>query len=168
MGIIKTCSEYLNESVWGDLLDKGTGEKERKEDLIRSNKEFKEIIRDLYKEQGSGKTLDVSSIGKRIVCDDLSYLFYGYSYVTKIIGLETWDVSKVTDMSCMFCYCFNLTELNIGSWDVSNVTNMYSMFCDCENLIELKIDNWDVSNVTNMFSMFYYCSRLNKKPKWYK
>ena len=32
MGVIKTCSEYLEESVWGGILDKGAGESIKKED----------------------------------------------------------------------------------------------------------------------------------------
>jgi len=32
MGIIKTCSEYLKESVWGGMLSRSTGDVKRKED----------------------------------------------------------------------------------------------------------------------------------------
>ena len=169
MSRIPDFKTYIGESTWGKMLDRGTGEKERKEDLVKTNEELKEIIKNLYKEQGEGDTLDVTSIalGKKIICDDLNNLFDGYNCVKRIIGLETWDVSKVTNMNRMFYYCLNLTKLNISNWDVSNVTVMNYMFYDCENLTELKIDNWDVSNVTKMSYMFDYCSRLNNKPKWY-
>jgi len=34
MGIIKTCSEYLNESLWSDLQDRSSGDTLRKEDYV--------------------------------------------------------------------------------------------------------------------------------------
>ena len=46
--------------------------------------------------------------------------------------MNTWDVSKVTDMSGLFWGHENFDE-NISNWDVSNVTNMNSMFIGCFN-----------------------------------
>ena len=42
-------------------------------------------------------------------------------------GIETWDVSNVTDMSYMFCYAKNFNE-PLNSWNVSKVKNMRGMF----------------------------------------
>ena len=192
---MRKISEILSESVWGGILDRGTGDTVRKEDLVKTNEELREIIKNLYKEQGEGDTLDVTSIalGKRCICDDLSELFKGYSDVKRIIGLETWDVSNFNRMMGMFYNCKNLTELNISNWNVSNVTAIWGMFEYCESLTELNIDNWDVSNVTDMDYMFACCKNLTelnidnwnvgsvtdmrkifydcnklKKPKWYK
>ena len=155
---------YIGESAWGDMMRRSSGEIVRKEDKVKTNEELKEIIKNLYKEQGEGDTLDVSSIpfGKKYICDDLSRLFEMYDNVKKIIGLDTWDVRNVTSMYGMFNYCRNLTELNIPNWDVSNVTDMNGMFYVCKNLTELNIDNWDVSKVTDMRFMFYECNNLTK------
>ena len=155
---------YIGESTWGKILDRGSGDSIRTEDKVKTNEELKEIIYNLYKEQGEGDTLDVSSIalGKKIICDDLSYLFKEYNHITRIIGLDTWDVSNVTDMNHMFSHCDNLTKLNIDNWDVSNVTDMHFMFCNCKNLTELNIGSWDVSNVTNMNYMFANCGILTE------
>ena len=155
---------YIGESTWGKILDRGSGDSIRTEDKVKTNEELKEIIKNLYAEQGSGDTFDVTSIalGKKYICDDLSDLFNGYVKIKRIIGLETWDVSSVTDMNYMFCNCRNLTELNIDTWNVSNVTSMHSMFISCETLTELNIDNWDVSKVTDMNYMFSYCEKLTE------
>ena len=154
----------VNESAWGDMMRRSSGEMIRKEDQIKTNEELREIIYNLYKEQGEGDTLDVTSIalGKRCICDDLSELFKGYSDVKRIIGLETWDVSNFNRMVGMFYNCKNLTELNIDNWNVSNVTDMGGMFYNCKNLTELNISNWDVGSVTDMSYMFYNCKNLTE------
>ncbi len=68
-------------------------------------------------------------------------------------GIETWDVSNVTDMSYMFCYARNFNE-NINSWNVSSVRNMRGMFQFASSFNQ-PLDRWDVSSVENMSSMFY-------------
>ena len=151
----------LIESIWSDIQDRSAGDVVRREDMIITNEELTNKIKQLYKEQGNGDTLNVSSLNK-YKFDDLSYLFYNLEKVKQIIGLETWDVSNVTDMSSMFSGCESLTELDISNWDVSNVTNMGFMFSCCQNLTELNISNWDVSNVTNMNGMFNVCENLTE------
>ena len=149
------------ESIWSDIEDRSSGETIRKEDIITSNGELKERINALYREQGEGDTLDVSSLNK-YKCDDLSNLFHNFNKVKQIIGLDTLDISKVTDMHNMFYGCKSLTELNISNYNVSNVTDMSYMFSGCSSLTELNIDNWDVSNVTDMSGMFYTCRSLTE------
>ena len=146
----------IDESAWGDMRHRSAGKTIRKEDVIIDNKTLKNKIKELYEEQGEGDTLDVSSLNK-YKFDDLSTLFYNFNKVKQIIGLETWDVSNVTDMSSIFKNCSSLTELNISNWNVSNVTDMHFMFDHCESLTELNISNWDVSNVTNMTGIFNGC-----------
>ena len=67
-------------------------------------------------------------------------------------NFNSWDTSKVTDMSDMFLDVENMDPL-IASWDVSSVTDMESMFKNCR-LINQAIGSWDVSSVTNMRLMF--------------
>ena len=79
--------------------------------------------------------------------------------------MNTWDVSKITDMSCLFQWQTNFNE-DISNWDVSNVTNMKEMFYKCKNFNK-DISKWDVSNVTNMEGMFKWCEKFNQSlNKW--
>ena len=70
------------------------------------------------------------------------------------------DTSKVTDMSGMFDYCYNLTSLDVSNFDTSNVTDMGSMFKDCSGLTSLDVSSFNTSKVTNMSYMFDDCSGL--------
>ena len=159
MGVIKTFSEFINESIWSDIQDRSSGDTVRKEDLITTNEDLKNKIQKLYKEQGKGDTLDVSSLTKLIKCDDFSAIFSGFKKVKQIIGLEDWDVSNVKNMEGMFQDCKNF-NCNLSKWNVSKVENMESMFDNCENF-NSDLSNWKVSKVTNMCQMFWGCENFN-------
>ena len=162
---IKTCSDFLSESIWSDMQDRSSGEVVRKEDMITTNEELQSKIYDLYKEQGEGDTLDVSSLTNAIKCDDFSSIFRGYDKVKHIIGLEDWDVSKVTNMYGMFYNCKNFNS-DLSNWDVSSVGNMYGMFCGCINF-NSDLSKWDVSSVRDMGCMFRGCKKFNcDLSKW--
>ena len=101
--------------------------------------------------------LDISQI------TDMSWLFseknYDYEcrYYYEYNGdISKWDVSNVTDMSCMFTGSFgeikNKFNRDISGWDVSNVTNMFSMFETSD--FNQDISHWNVSNVQYMSYMF--------------
>ena len=100
---------------------------------------------------------------------DMSELFVkGYDEYDEIIinerenfdGIELWNVSNVTNMSCMFLGCKNFNQ-PLNSWNVSNVTDMSCMFENCENFNQ-PLNSWDVSNVTDMNSMFRSCKNFNQ------
>ena len=150
------------ESIWSDIQDRSSGETVRKEDLITSKEELKERINQLYEDQGKGDTLDVSSLGKCIACEDLTRVFAYFSDVKKILGLETWNVSKVKNMYYMFGDCKNLTNLNLENWNVSNVEDMSFMFQGCTSLTKLNIGSWNVSNVKKMKHMFAFCTGIRE------
>ena len=84
---------------------------------------------------------------------DMSELFSSY-YVTcysrDFSGIESWNVSNVTNMSHMF-YNSSFNQ-DISSWDVSNVTDMRWMFTNSP--FNQNINSWDVSNVKDMGGMF--------------
>ena len=92
---------------------------------------------------------------------DMSELFsgnYEIGYSRDFSGIESWNVSNVTDMSGMFLHSdFNQ---DISSWDVSNVTDMSYMFLHSD--FNQDISSWDVSNVENMRSMFLKNSSFNQ------
>ena len=183
-------NEGLNESIWSDMQDRSMGKTVREEDKITTNEELKNKIQELYKEQGEGETLDVSSLTNIIKCDDFSGIFEGYKKVKHIIGLENWDVSKVTnmkemfsgcihfnsdlskwdvssvgDMDSMFWYCKQFNS-DLSKWNVSNVTYMGDVFEGCE-IFNSDLSNWDVSSVRNMYGMFDGCKSLKPIPSWY-
>ncbi len=92
---------------------------------------------------------------------DMSGMFSKSSFNQDI---SSWDVSNVKNMSCMFLgSSFNL---DISSWDVSNVTDMSYMFSDSSFKFNLDISSWDVSNVTNMSSMFSHSSFNQDISSW--
>src|SRR5690606_5807388 len=62
---------------------------------------------------------------------NLSYLLY-YSEVSKLIGMEKWDVSHVTDMRSMFSGATSFNQ-DLSKWDVSSVKDMGFMFYEAEN-----------------------------------
>ena len=158
MSVIKTFSEFINESIWSDESDT--------KKVITTNRDLRKKIQELYKEQGEGDTLDVSSLTNLINrCYNFTYIFEGYRDVIQIIGLEDWDVSHVEDMDGMFMGCKNFNS-DLSKWDVSNVENMSGMFRECENF-NCDLSKWNVSIVKNMYYMFKGCDSLENEPSWY-
>ena len=158
----------ITESIWSDMQDRSAGETIREEDKITTNEDLKNKIKELYKEQGKGETLDVSSLTNRIKCDNFCSIFKGYQRVKHIIGLENWDVSNVKSMNCMFMGCDNFNS-DLSKWNVSKVENMRFMFWSCDNFNSdgKSLNNWDVSNVQDMGYMFQDCYNFNSDlSKW--
>ena len=155
----------ITESIWSDIQDRSMGKTVREEDMIITNENLRNKIQELYKEQGEGETLDVSSLTKLIRCDDFSNLFRDFYKVKHIIGLENWDVSNVKNMSGMFWGCKKFNS-DLSKWDVSNVENMYNMFVCCEKF-NSNLSKWNVSIVKNMAGMFDDCKSLKQIPSWY-
>lgn len=86
---------------------------------------------------------------------DMTRLFYGSPSSSVFTGIETWDVSNVTNMSEMFSGTRNSQNIfnhDISNWDVSNVENMERMFYN--SYFDKPVNGWDVSKVTNMKEMF--------------
>ena len=132
---MKTLSK-ITESIWSDIQDRSAGDVVREEDKITTNEELRYKILGLYKEQGEGETLDVSSLTNSIKCDDFSYIFNELAEVKYIIGLEDWDVSNVDNMLDMFRDCIK-SNCDLSKWDVSSVKNMVEMFGGCKSLKQI-------------------------------
>ncbi|WP_147288346.1 BspA family leucine-rich repeat surface protein [Helicobacter anseris] len=90
------------------------------------------------------------------------------------IKLDEIDVSKIKDMSYLFCRsdwdeCKNSAKKRknfkgIEKWDTSNVENMAGMFYDNKKFNE-PIVNWDVGRVKDMSYMFDEARSFNQPLK---
>jgi surface protein len=88
---------------------------------------------------------------------DMSYMF-SLSSFNQPIG--HWNVSNVTNMSCMFQSASDFNQ-PIGAWNVSRVENMGSMFCLATDFNQ-PIGKWDVRNVKDMMAMFFMAESFNQ------
>ena len=102
---------------------------------------------------------------------DFGYCFTGFGFgfgektkdiiTSKIIGLETWDVSNGKNFAGMFFKAFPHSSdvcLDLSSWKFSKAcrSTLYGLFEDFAekaSKVELKLD-WDTSNVTRFKKMF--------------
>ena len=99
----------------------------------------------------------------------LSEMFSGRS-IRELKGIDTFDVSNVTDMSYMFYSMERILNFyGLSSWNTSKVSNMSSMFRSTlvrrydqqgADLYPEFLKNWDTSSVTDMSNMFQSCDGL--------
>ncbi len=97
----------------------------------------------------------------------MRYLFHGFrNNLWQHPGndIRNWDVSRVTDMSYVFCECETFDQ-PIGQWDVSKVTTMEGMFEHASHFNQ-PLDRWDVSNVRSMKRMFFTARAFNQPLPW--
>ena len=87
-------------------------------------------------------------------------LFFGFSKLTEIFGLDNLDTSNVTNMQEMFYGCKSFKQFDISYLDTSSVTNMHSMFHECNSLLQLDASFLDTSNVTDVTYLFANCYNL--------
>ena len=132
------------------------------------------VIAYLIENENGNYDLYIMSDGYVYANFDSSNFFYDFR-VNKINNIENFNTIYATDMSSMFAYTRNITELDLSSFNTSNVTNMEGMFyapfirygsggcmSGCVEgsgnspsvLEKIILDNWDTSKVTNMSYMF--------------
>lgn len=104
--------------------------------------------------EGSGEFTIMTAAEKIIAPTDMSYMFYGLNALQSISGLDSFDVSDVTNMNRVFNGTYSLTNLDgIEGWDTGSVTSLASAFSGC-GVVGLDLSGWDVSNVTSMNYIF--------------
>ena len=105
------------------------------------------------------ETIDISGL-ETSTCKQFSQMFESCSNLTKIIGIETMDVSNASyyAFSEMFHGCTELESLDLSKWDTSKADNMARMFAGCSGLKELDLSSFDLSNVWTFEEMFEGCS----------
>ena len=74
-------------------------------------------------------------------------MFYGCSNLQKILGIEDFNISQVTDLSGVFRECA-MTSINLDSWDFNGVTKVDYMFYGSK-IQTIDTTNWDVSTITS-------------------
>jgi hypothetical protein len=74
--------------------------------------------------------------------------------------IESWDVSKILDMSFLFRYKGDCNP-DIGNWNVGKVTSFYGMF-SAANSFNQDIGAWDVSSGTDFSFMFFEAGSFNQ------
>jgi surface protein len=72
-------------------------------------------------------------------------MFDSCTALTSVNGIESWNVSGVTDMTSMFSFATSFNQ-DISLWDVSNVTSMNNMFGFATSFNQ-DISSWDVSGI---------------------
>lgn len=125
------------------------------EELIKSNGDIEKVC-----------TSNITDMGGSFGDDTTSLISYGLFTNSEINqDINTWDVSKVTNMMAMFA---GATSFNgdLSSWDVSSVTNMAHMF-EGATTFNGNISTWDISSVTDFQGMFYLADAFNQDiSKW--
>ena len=164
---MKTLNQYIQEKL---IINKDYSD--GKMYHPKSFDELRNIIVDRYDKLGPGtkqnpidfNDIDVSNIDS--FCGDNDKGIFEKTKF-KYIDISDWDVSNVTNMTRMFCWCKELESIgDISKWDVSKVNSMIHMFFDCKKFNQ-DISNWDVSNVMGRVGMFYGCPIKNEyEPKF--
>jgi prepilin-type N-terminal cleavage/methylation domain-containing protein len=104
--------------------------------------------------------LDVSTFDTSKVTD-MYGLFSGGDIndykLKRIVGLENWDTSNVTDISLMFYRRRNLEYIDVSNFDTSKVTNIKHLFAFDDKMKSLDLSSWDLNNVTSKDNLFGGC-----------
>ena len=90
---------------------------------------------------------------------DIRYMFARCSSLTSL-DLSSVKTASVTTMSQMFIGCSKLTSLDLSSWNTENVETTTGLFTDCSELTTVDLSGWNTANVLNTASMFYNCPKL--------
>ena len=128
--------------------------------VVPDGPQTKKELKEWIKSPASHGTMNSWNVSK---ITDMSGLFYGNKTMNE--NISSWNVSNVTDMSYMFCGA-NAFNQNLKDWNVSNVTNMCGMFYDAQSMNQ-SLESWNVSNVENMGNIFNGASVFNQSlEKW--
>ena len=136
--------------------------------LVEAGPEGVRFIRmqEYGQELGSAEALLCVEQFGTVKWESMENAFRGCTNLQFSAGIDTPDLSKVTDMSGMFAGCTAFNQ-PLDNWDVSKVTDMSFMFVNCTSFNQ-PLNNWDVSKVTNMNSMFSHCTSFNQELGMWK
>lgn len=91
---------------------------------------------------------------------DMSYMFqYAYN-LTNLTGLSSFNTSNVTSMRGTFGRMYSLENIDVSHFDTSKVTDMTAMFMGLRKIKKLDLRNFNTSKVNMMPHMFNDCTSL--------
>ena len=117
------------------------------------------------------ESLELTDVFDTSEATNMHMMFSWLNQLKSIVLPESFNTSRVADMSGMFYYYYDdhassLEELILSeNFDTSNVTNMESMFMGLENVTTFVVpDSFVTHNVTNMNSMFFGMESVDAIP----
>ncbi len=116
----------------------------------------------MFSQNSNIKSIDISN-WKTNSLEDTGSMFSGCKSLTEVIGIDSIDMTHLTNISSMFQMDSSLITLPyLSNWDTSNVVSMLGVFSGCSKLESLDLTNWNTGNVETMQNMFSGCSKLNE------
>jgi len=135
------------------------------EDLSQvRNWDVSKVVRmsSMFSQNSNIKSIDISNWKTSSLENTLS-MFAGCSSLTEVIGIDSIDMTHLTNISSMFQTDSSLVTLpSLSNWDTSNVVSMLGVFAGCSKLESLDLTNWNTSKVETMQNMFSGCSKVNE------
>lgn len=113
-----------------------------------------------YFSGSSELTITATDTPSLIGVTNLSQMFQGCTSLTTVPGMNTWDVSSVTNTFLMFNGAINFNE-NISGWNTASVVDMSGMFNNA-GAFNQNIGGWNVSSVVYMSSLFWSAHSFNQ------
>lgn len=80
--------------------------------------------------------------------------------IGSISGLNTINVSDITNFSYCFYNCQSITSLDLSTWNSTNATDVSYMFQNCTSLATLDLSSFDFSHVTSSSNRTYMFSGI--------
>lgn len=106
------------------------------------------------------KYIDVSDWDLENV-DYLSGIFVDNSNLTRIDGLDTWDVSGIHTIKLLFMKCPKIKSIDLSTWNLSNCIRFRRLFKQCQSLEYIgDTSNWGLDNCTTLAGLFEGCENL--------
>lgn len=94
--------------------------------------------------------------------ENMSHMFYKCGKLTSL-DLSNWNTKKVKQFEQMFEECRSLKEIKLGKdFNTDSAESMASMFCYCTQLTDVDVSHFNVENVKDMSAIFVYCQSLKE------
>lgn len=104
------------------------------------------------------KFIDIRKFDTRNVVN-MKGMFRHCLKLESLLFNDTFVTSRTRDISSMFLFCKRLKILNLASFDVTNISDISCLFYECNNLKNLILFK-DDKKFDNIEYMFYNCNKL--------